>query len=491
MASTYNLTLTNGSALTTLRALEGNGTGNLSVPRQILDINFDSSNPYIIVADDVTARFVNNFAFSIVGNSPYAGNYTVAAANGSTAITLSNGQTATRIKLTTTPVSTGFTIVNVVTGTSGSWIISGPSNGNLQFYPTSIFSVTGNTFGGANTTYTVNTATTGSTFQVSTVVTGSGGHFTIPGNQTLFFRANSTFNIINAGGYDQLYTISSASYVSGHTQINVVEAIPTETIVTVDTLIVLTIPITVITVAGSINASAASNGIAHPASPTIFSFISSSAVVITPTTAHNYLVTFRLTGDRHLALPIGSTFTPHNVLYNGNSYTNAFTVVSSVYTGVYTEIGVNIVDMDVVTPVITVDSVTSWIIYPVPAIPYGYVQYTAPISTSLQLIGPGSPTFNATTTWGNAFTNNAVHMLENFANSTAPASPLTGQLWYDTTAANIKLYNGSVWGILPRLVASVPANSAAAGHPGDYFVDNTALYIYGTNAWRKVLISAF
>lgn len=34
-----------------------------------------------------------------------------------------------------------------------------------------------------------------------------------------------------------------------------------------------------------------------------------------------------------------------------------------------------------------------------------------------------------------------VHMLENFANGSQPSAPLTGQLWYDTTAKKIKVYD--------------------------------------------------
>ncbi len=36
-----------------------------------------------------------------------------------------------------------------------------------------------------------------------------------------------------------------------------------------------------------------------------------------------------------------------------------------------------------------------------------------------------------------------VHMLENFASTTAPAFPLKGQLWYDTNATKLKVNNGS------------------------------------------------
>ena len=40
---------------------------------------------------------------------------------------------------------------------------------------------------------------------------------------------------------------------------------------------------------------------------------------------------------------------------------------------------------------------------------------------------------------------NYVKLLENFANTSAPGSPITGQVWYDTTNSALKVYNGSSW----------------------------------------------
>lgn len=94
MAFQYNFTLTNSTPLTTVYALEGNGAGNLSVPRQILNIDFGTS-PVITVADNVTTRFVAGFVFTITGGSPYDGSYTVSS--NSTSQVLSTGQVVTHI----------------------------------------------------------------------------------------------------------------------------------------------------------------------------------------------------------------------------------------------------------------------------------------------------------------------------------------------------------------------------------------------------------
>jgi hypothetical protein len=56
-------------------------------------------------------------------------------------------------------------------------------------------------------------------------------------------------------------------------------------------------------------------------------------------------------------------------------------------------------------------------------------------STSLTLIG------RLATNYGEVQNENVLHLLENFALGTSPAYPITGQLWYDTTTQNLKVYN--------------------------------------------------
>jgi len=67
------------------------------------------------------------------------------------------------------------------------------------------------------------------------------------------------------------------------------------------------------------------------------------------------------------------------------------------------------------------------------AIPEDSINNTA---TSLDLFGRGL------TEYGERLQNNIVHILENFAGSSQPRNPLTGQLWYDTTVGTIKVFNG-------------------------------------------------
>ena len=48
--------------------------------------------------------------------------------------------------------------------------------------------------------------------------------------------------------------------------------------------------------------------------------------------------------------------------------------------------------------------------------------------TDLSLIGKGYAGY------GETIAENFLHLLENFANTSAPTKPITGQLWYDSDA---------------------------------------------------------
>ena len=47
--------------------------------------------------------------------------------------------------------------------------------------------------------------------------------------------------------------------------------------------------------------------------------------------------------------------------------------------------------------------------------------------------------------YGQFLDDNFIHLLENSSNATAPASPLTGQLWWDSTNKVMLAYNSSGW----------------------------------------------
>ncbi len=67
---------------------------------------------------------------------------------------------------------------------------------------------------------------------------------------------------------------------------------------------------------------------------------------------------------------------------------------------------------------------------------------TIDTSTSIGLIGKNFTRF------GETLNENMLHMLENFANSNAPNNPSEGQLWYDTSSSQLKVYDSGVWSVL-------------------------------------------
>ena len=56
-------------------------------------------------------------------------------------------------------------------------------------------------------------------------------------------------------------------------------------------------------------------------------------------------------------------------------------------------------------------------------------------ATDLTLIGQNA------TSYGQFLNDNFVHLLENFANTSAPPNPIKGELWYDTSQNLLQIYN--------------------------------------------------
>ena len=104
--------------------------------------------------------------------------------------------------------------------------------------------------------------------------------------------------------------------------------------------------------------------------------------------------------------------------------------------------------------------------------------------TSLNFPGRG------TTAYGQAVNENFLHLLENFANTTAPERPVEGQLWYDSTDGvdQLKVYDGTNWvasgGLKKASAAPAVANSSA----GDLWVNTESqqLYLFTGSTWVLV-----
>ena len=86
--------------------------------------------------------------------------------------------------------------------------------------------------------------------------------------------------------------------------------------------------------------------------------------------------------------------------------------------------------------------------------------------------------------------NNFLHLLENFANNTAPANPIEGQLWYDNTSGVnlLKVFDGAIWTSAGSVKKAGSAPLAANSNPGDLWVNTTTsqLYVFSGSNWLLV-----
>ncbi len=101
-------------------------------------------------------------------------------------------------------------------------------------------------------------------------------------------------------------------------------------------------------------------------------------------------------------------------------------------------------------------------------------------TTSLQLFGKSFSGF------GEGLNENLVKLLENAASTSAPTSPLRGELWFDTNTAQLKVYDGSVF--KPTGAAKSQATEPTSASAGDLWHNSTddQLYVYTGSAFLLV-----
>src|SRR6056300_1432738 len=101
-------------------------------------------------------------------------------------------------------------------------------------------------------------------------------------------------------------------------------------------------------------------------------------------------------------------------------------------------------------------------------------------TTSLQLFGKSYSGF------GEGLNENLVKLLENAASTSSPTAPLRGELWFDTTTNQIKVYDGSSF----KPTGGAKASSAQPTSPstGDLWLDtdDDQIYAYTGTAWQLV-----
>jgi|TARA_R110001592_G_scaffold143041_1_gene365536 hypothetical protein len=101
-------------------------------------------------------------------------------------------------------------------------------------------------------------------------------------------------------------------------------------------------------------------------------------------------------------------------------------------------------------------------------------------TTSLQLFGKSFSGF------GEGLNENLVKLLENASGTSAPTAPLTGELWFDTNTAQLKVYDGSSF--KPTGAAKSQSTAPTSPSAGDLWhdSDDDQLYVYTGSAFQLV-----
>ncbi len=100
--------------------------------------------------------------------------------------------------------------------------------------------------------------------------------------------------------------------------------------------------------------------------------------------------------------------------------------------------------------------------------------------TDLTFVGKGYAGY------GELIAENFLHLLENFSNSSAPSKPITGQLWYDTADARLKVYSGSAF--KPTGGARYQSTAPASQQSGDLWIDSDTGQLYFWDGSQNVLV---
>lgn len=474
MTLPYDIKNTSGTIVSRILPNESNGLSNRSIPRQILDVVYNSAlfTPAvdcIVVADDLTSRFTQGFQFDVI-DSGYAGTYTVSLTghqSGDTVALYANGNTYI-------PVSGGvhspaFTIVGIEPGANGRVRLQGVANGRYTFLPTQSFEIQNNSFPAANDTYSVQSAETSNTYTLvsvdSTLQT-----VTLFGDVTRFFTPSVQFFLRGslAGTADLTYTVGSSTVDgSGNTVITVSNAvaIPVGTVSNIQMTVTLKTPVTIVTVTGSIPLGAGADGEVVITSLTALPFTAPTTITSTASPAVSTVV-YNIADDYTSVFLNGAPLLIRKVLIGGVRRDLVVTVVSTsfaaptiAYPNGVTSVVTQFTNASAVLPEIITDGLST-LVFPVLNLINGYLQYTNPfVDTSLHLIGRGASTFNDSTSWGQALLENSVHIAENFANTNPPAAPLQGQLWFDQLSPALRLKTSTTYPV----VAVSTGNSGAQG----------------------------
>jgi hypothetical protein len=109
---------------------------------------------------------------------------------------------------------------------------------------------------------------------------------------------------------------------------------------------------------------------------------------------------------------------------------------------------------------------------------------TVDTTTNIGLVGKGYIDF------GEVVAEDLLHMLENFANFSAPSKPVEGQLWYDSAANSLKYFDETIadsgnWKPVASMSYQSIAPTTVGEKDGHFWLDSDTglLYIYYNGAW--------
>lgn len=88
--------------------------------------------------------------------------------------------------------------------------------------------------------------------------------------------------------------------------------------------------------------------------------------------------------------------------------------------------------------------------------------------------------------YGEVQNENFLHLLENFANTSAPPKPILGQIWYDSATKKIKFYDGSQFKTASGAIAQSTAPAGLTA--GDFWFDTSTDQLYAWSGSEFILV---